>query len=101
MFRIAAAALCLTASAASADQLVGFVHTHVDGYTGSYSNPINYRANRGTGIVRSAGYSEANTKLIKSRRPGVTTGDSIEPPQGVTGPTGGQFLQDEAEANSF
>ncbi|WP_298297031.1 hypothetical protein [uncultured Litoreibacter sp.] len=99
MFRIAAAALCLSASAASADQLVSYVHTHVTGYTGSYSNPINYRPNRGTGIVRDAGYSEANTLFVRRDRVGVTTGKTVSPPQGVTGPTNGQFLQVEANAN--
>lgn len=87
MFRIAATALCLTASAATADTLVGFHHTHQDGYTGSFTNPINYRPNRAPGlsIVRDAGYNEANTVMVKRRRAGVTTGTSITPPQGITG----------------
>lgn len=87
MFRIAAAALCLTASAASADQLVGFVHTHVHGIQGSFSNPINYRPNRAEGLayVRASGFNEANTVYVKRRRAGVTTGTSVTPPNGITG----------------
>ncbi len=97
MLRITAAAFCLIASSAQADDLVGFYHTHQDGYVGSFTNPINYRPNRTPGFVavRTPGYSEANTLIIKRGRPGVTTGTSVAPPQGTTGQTlpGGYELQ--------
>lgn len=87
MLRITAAALCLIATSTLADNSRGFQHTHQDGYTGSFSNPINYRPNRTPGVVvvRVPGYTEANTLRIRGGRPGVTTGTSVAPPQGVTG----------------
>lgn len=96
MFRIAAAALCLTASAASADQLVGFVHTHVDGYTGSYSTPFNYRPNRATDFVRHSGFNEANSRYIKAGRVGKTEGRTVSTTEiFVSGgaPSGGAQVQ--------
>lgn len=61
---------------------------HSHGQVASYSEPINYRPNNGEGrlIVRPAGYSEANTKILRSGTAGVTTGTSQLPAQGVTQP---------------
>ena len=87
MFRIAAAALCLIASSAQADHLTGHHHSHHSGYTGSFTNPINYRPNRTPGFVavRTQGYTEADTLIVKRGAEGVTTGTSVQPGQAVTG----------------
>ena len=61
---------------------------HSHGLVASFSEPINYRPYNGEGrlIVRPAGYSETNTKILRSSTVGVTTGGSVLPAQGVTRP---------------
>ncbi|MEM9584947.1 MAG: hypothetical protein AAGA08_17675 [Pseudomonadota bacterium] len=86
MFRIAAV-LCLVASSAQADTLIGYAHSHDHGYVGSFTNPINYRPNRTPGFVavRTSGYTEANTLIVKRAQEGVTTGTTATPGQASTG----------------
>lgn len=87
MFRFALVAFLTTSASVcfAGDQTSG-AHSH--GVSASFSAPINYRPNNGTGrlIVRPQGYSETNTKLVYSDSVGVTTGTSVLPEQGVTRP---------------
>lgn len=85
MFRFALASLCLAAAAPAAfagDQSL-YPHVHTNSpIVGSFTNPINYRPhnaagdNQGVGfveaeIVRSGGYSEANTKYLSRTETGA------------------------------
>ncbi len=59
---------------------------HRHGSVASYSSPINYRPNNGAGrlLVRPQGFSEADTKIVRSNSVGVTTGTSVLPGPAVT-----------------
>lgn len=65
MYRFAFAALLISSTSAFAgDQAVG-AHTHIGKTTidgSSFTSPINYRPNNGSGFVRTHAYNEADTK---------------------------------------
>ena len=84
-FALVAALACSVSPAFAGDPKHG-AHSH--GVVASYSSPINYRPNNGEGrlLVRSQGFSEANTKIVRSSTVGVTTGTSVLPGPGVTKP---------------
>jgi len=83
MFRVLVA-VSVFAAPAFADASNMTVHTQHG--VGSFSEPINYRPNNAEGrvIVRPEGYSEANTKMVRSETVGVTTGSDASSAQIVT-----------------
>ncbi len=64
MYRLAIAALLLATTSASAGDQSKYAHTHVGKHTvpgASFTAPINFRANNGSGFARTSPYSDANT----------------------------------------
>ncbi|RLJ60469.1 hypothetical protein BCF46_0670 [Litoreibacter meonggei] len=92
MFRLVLACLCLTVTApafAGDQSLYPHVHTNTP-VIASYTNPINYRPHNAAGdnygrgfveaeIVRSTGYSEANTKYVSRTVSGAGSIESDGP----------------------
>jgi len=78
------------------------LRAHSHSGVASFSEPINYRPHNGEGrlIVRPAGYSEANTKILRSSTVGVTTQTNMLSAQAVTAPgrhsTGALILVDDS-----